>query len=183
MTRSRWPASVTLALAMGAGAVWAQGAPGPWSSTVKSGWGGLKKNLAASAALLPEADYGFKPVPAVRSFGQLIGHLANDHYLICSAAKGDRNPQANTDFEKTTGKTALVKALQDSIAYCDGVYDAMTDAKGAEIVEMFGGQYPRLGALTINVTHSSEHYGNLVTYLRLKGLVPVVRGCTVDVNR
>jgi uncharacterized damage-inducible protein DinB len=172
MSQSRWTAGVALALAMGAGAVWAQGKPGPWSSTVKAGWGGLKKNLTGSAALLPEADYGFKPAPAVRSFGQLIGHLANDHYLICSAAKGEKNPQTGVDFEKTTGKAALVKALQDSIAYCDGVYDTITDTKGAEIVEIFGGSYPRLGALTINVTHSSEHYGNLVTYLRLKGLVP-----------
>ena len=172
MTRLRGTSVLTLVLAMGASAAWAQSGAGPWSSTAKSGWGGLKKNLAASAALLPESEYGFKPVATVRSFGQLIGHLANDHYLICSAAKGEKNPQAATDFEKTTGKAALVKALGDSIAYCDPVYDSMTDAKGAEIVEMFGGKYPRLGALTINVAHSSEHYGNIVTYLRLKGLVP-----------
>ena len=172
MTRSRWTAAVALALAMGAGVVWAQGKPGPWSSTVKAGWAGLKKNLAGSAALLPEADYGFKPVPAVRSFGQIIGHLANEHYIICSAAKGEKNPMAGTDFEKVTGKAALVKALQDSLAYCDSAYDTMTDTRGAEVIELFGGNSPRLGALTINVTHSSEHYGNLVTYLRLKGLVP-----------
>ena len=172
MTRLQATAALTLALAAGAGTAWAQGGSGPWSATAKSGWGGLKKNLAASAALVAEADYGFKPAPTVRSFGQLIGHLANDHYLICSAAKGEKNPQAATDFEKTTGKAGLVKALADSIAYCDAVYDSMTDAKGAEIVEMFGGKYPRLGALTINVAHSSEHYGNIVTYLRLKGLVP-----------
>jgi uncharacterized damage-inducible protein DinB len=172
MMRMRWAAGAVLALTAGAGMAWAQAAPGPWSTTVKSGWGGLKKNLAASAALMGDADYGFKPAPTVRTFGQVIGHLANDHYLICSAAKGEKNPQAGTDFEKTTGKAALVKALQDSIAYCDGVYDTMTDAKGVEVIEMFGGKYPRLGALTINVSHSSEHYGNLVTYLRVKGLVP-----------
>jgi uncharacterized damage-inducible protein DinB len=170
--RSRWTTCAALVLTLGGGAVWAQVGPGPWSTTVKSGWGGLKKNLAATAALVPEPDYGFKPVPTVRSVGQIIGHLANDHYLICSAAKGEKNPQAATDFEKTTGKAALVKALQDSMTYCDAVYDTMTDAKGGEMVEMFGGKYPRLGALTINVSHSSEHYGNLVTYLRLKGLVP-----------
>jgi uncharacterized damage-inducible protein DinB len=172
MKRWRATAALTVALAMGASAAGAQGGPGPWSATTKSGWGGLKKNLAAAAGLMSEADYGFKPVPTVRSFGQLIGHLTNDHYLICSAAEGEKNPQATTDFEKTTGKSALVKALADSIAYCDAVYDSMTDAKGAEMVEMFGGKYPRLGALTINVVHSSEHYGNIVTYLRLKGLVP-----------
>jgi uncharacterized damage-inducible protein DinB len=165
-------AALAVVLALGSGSAWAQGAPGPWSTTVKSGWGGLKKNLAASAALMGEADYGFKPAPTVRTFGQVIGHLANDHFLICSAAKGEKNPQAGTDFEKTTGKAALVKALQDSIAYCDGVYDTMTDARGVEVIEMFGSKHPRLAALTINLSHSSEHYGNLVTYLRVKGLVP-----------
>lgn len=172
MTRVQRLAGGVLTLVVCAGTAWAQSGPGPWSTTAKSGWGGLKKNLAGSAALMPEADYGFKPAPTVRTFGQLIGHLANDHYLICSAAKGEKNPQAATDFEKTTGKAALVKALQDSIAYCDGVYDTMTDAKGAESIDMFGRKYPRLAALTINVAHSSEHYGNLVTYLRVKGLVP-----------
>jgi uncharacterized damage-inducible protein DinB len=108
----------------------------------------------------------------VRSFGQIIGHLANEHYIFCSAARGEKNPMTGTDFEKTNGKAALVKALQGSLAYCDSAYDTMTDIRGAEVVELFGGNSTRLGALTINVSHSSEHYGNLVTYLRLKGLVP-----------
>ena len=90
MTRVRWASCAVLAVATIAGAAWAQGTPGPWSTTVKSGWGGLKKNLAASAALMGEADYAFKAAPTVRTFGQLIGHLANDHYLICSAAKTRR---------------------------------------------------------------------------------------------
>ncbi|HTV00923.1 MAG TPA: DinB family protein [Luteitalea sp.] len=172
MTNRIWAAAALLSLTTGAGVAWAQTPQGPWSTTAKSGWGGLKKNLAGSAAAMPEADYGFKPTPAVRTFGQLIGHLANDHFLICSAAKGEKNPEAATDFEKTTGKAALVKALNDSIAYCDAIYDSMTDVKGAESIDMFGRKYPRLAALTINVSHSSEHYGNLVTYLRLKGLTP-----------
>jgi uncharacterized damage-inducible protein DinB len=149
----------------------AQPAANPFTAMVTSSWDELKKNLSASAALLPEADYGFKPTPEVRSFGQIVGHLANDHYLICSGAKGDKNPNT-VDFEKTTAKADLVAALNKSIAYCDSIYTSMTDAIGAQPVELFKQKYIRLGVLNMNVVHSNQHYGNLVTYLRLKGRVP-----------
>ena len=68
---------------------------------------------------LPEADYGFKPTPAVRSFGQILGHLVNEHYVICSGVKGEKNPHEKADFEKTSSKADLGKALEASIAYCD----------------------------------------------------------------
>jgi uncharacterized damage-inducible protein DinB len=149
----------------------AQSAANPFTAMVMASWDDLKKNLAASAAALPEADYGFKPTPDVRSFGQIVGHLANDHYLICSGAKGEKNP-STTDYEKTTGKADLVAALNKSIAYCDSVFASMTDAIGAQPIELFRQKFIRLGVLNLNVDHSSQHYGNLVTYLRLKGRVP-----------
>jgi len=149
----------------------AQAATNPFTAMVTSNWNGLKKNLAASAALMPEAEYSFKPTPEVRSFGQIIGHLANDHYLICSGAKGEKNPNT-IDYEKTTAKADLVTALNKSIAYCDEVHASMTDATGAQPVELFKQKYVMLGVLNMNLTHSSEHYGNVVTYLRLKGRVP-----------
>lgn len=159
-----------LSLAIASSAL-AQPAANPFTRMVTTNWDGLKKNLTASAALVSEADYGFKPTPQVRSFGQIVGHLANDHYLMCSAAKGEKNPSA-VDFEKTTGKAELVKALAASIAYCDAVYASMTDAAALQPIEAFGQKFTRLGMLNLNVTHGSEHYGNVVTYMRLKGLVP-----------
>lgn len=163
--------SAAVVLFMTASPVAAQTPANPFTGMVTANWNSLKKNLSASAALVPEADYAFKPTPQVRSFGQLIGHLANDHYLMCSGAKGEKNPDA-TDYEKVTGKTELVAALDKSIAYCDGVLASMTDATGTQPVELFKQKFLRLGALNLNVSHSSEHYGNLVTYMRLKGLVP-----------
>ncbi len=126
--------------------------------------------LVKSAEMLPEADYGFKPTPAVRSFGQLIGHVANSNYMMCATVKGEKNP-ATQDFEKTTEKAALVQALKDALAYCDPVYK-MADADLTATAEMFGMKMTRLGWAFLNVTHDNEHYGNLVTYLRMKGLVP-----------
>jgi hypothetical protein len=165
------PLVVTFVASLAVAPAFAQAPANPYSGMVKSGWDTLKKNLSGSAAKVSEADYAFKPTPQVRSFGQLIGHLANDHYLMCSGAKGDKNPDA-TDYEKVTSKAALVAALDKSIAYCDSVYASMTDQAGAQPIELFGSKFIRLGALQMNLAHSSEHYGNLVTYMRLKGVVP-----------
>jgi uncharacterized damage-inducible protein DinB len=162
----------TIALLVSGAAVLAQSPANPFTAIVADSWNSIKKNVAGSAAQMPEKDYAFKPTPQVRSFGQIVGHLANEHYLICSAAKGEKNPNA-TDYEKTaTSKADLVKALTESIAYCDGAFASMTDAKANEMTDLFGSKHKRLAVLQLNVTHDSEHYGNFVTYLRLKGQVP-----------
>ena len=128
--------------------------------------------LVSSAEQMPEADYAFKPTADVRSFGQLVGHVANASYMFCSIVKGEQNP-ATADFEKTTSKADLVKALKEGFAYCDGAYE-ITDMKAMEEVTFPFGDMKgsRLWALMFNVAHDNEHYGNMVTYFRLKGMVP-----------
>lgn len=130
----------------------------------------LKDLYVRSAELMPDQHYGFKPTPEVRSYGAILGHVANENYLFCAAAKGEENPN-QADFEKTTAKAALVQALKDSFAYCDPAY-RMEEMKAMEEVTFFGNKGSRLWVLIFNATHDSEHYGNVVTYLRLKGLVP-----------
>jgi uncharacterized damage-inducible protein DinB len=165
------PALCTILVAGAVSAARAQATANPFTDIVKNSWTSVKKNVTDAATQMPENEYSFKPTPEVRSFGQIVGHLANDHFLICSAAKGEKNPNG-TDFEKTTAKADLLKALADSATYCDGAFAAMTDAKANESVDLFGNKFKRLGALTLNVTHDNEHYGNFVTYMRLKGHVP-----------
>ena len=127
--------------------------------------------LIRSAEQMPEANYPFQPTPEVRTFGQLIGHVANANYLFCSAVKGEKNPSTG-DFEKTTAKAALVQAIKDAFAYCDAAYQ-IADMKAMEEVTLFEGMKgSRLWALMFNVAHNTEHYGNVVTYFRLKGMVP-----------
>jgi uncharacterized damage-inducible protein DinB len=130
----------------------------------------VKGNILKSADLMPAENYGFKPTPEVRSFGQLLGHIANANFVICATAKGEKSP-ATQDFEKNTEKAALVKALNDAFAYCDPVYK-MTEASLSATAEMFGMKQTRLGWAFMNVTHDNLHYGNVITYLRLKGITP-----------
>lgn len=127
--------------------------------------------LKRTAAKVPDDLYSFRPTPEVRSLGEILGHVANSNFLFCSAAKGEKNPNA-ANFEKTPTKAALTKALNDAFAYCDGAYQ-MSDAKAGEKVQIpFFGEQTRMFALTLNGAHDYEHYGNLVTYMRLKGIVP-----------
>jgi len=124
---------------------------------------------------MDEANYAFKPVDSVRTFGQILAHVAGASYVFCAAAKGEKSPFSEDHFEKSaTGKAAIVKAVDDSIAYCDTAYAALTDATGAESVTLpFGmGTGPRSSPLIMNFGHLQEHYGNLVTYFRIKGMVP-----------
>ena len=154
----------------------AGGGANPLSASLKRMFDGVKRNISEAAEKVPEDLYSFKPTPDVRSFGGLVGHLANGNYSYCSAAKGDKNPNAGNDFEKKTAKADLVKGLKDAIAYCDGIYLGATDQMVMELIKV--GQppnqmdAPRAQPLITNISHDNEHYGNIVTYMRLKGMVP-----------
>jgi uncharacterized damage-inducible protein DinB len=147
----------------------------PMSQYIRNMWNTAKANIRESAEQMPESDYGFKPVDSVRTFGQIIAHVAEANYEICSVAKGEKTPFPEDHFE-TTAKTKaeIVKAVTDSIAYCDTAYEALTDANASEMVSTPGSTRtrPRVGPLVNNIGHVDEHYGNLVTYFRIKGMVP-----------
>ena len=143
----------------------------PYSTFNKAYYSRIKGILIASAEKMPEENYSYKPTEAIRSYGQLVGHVADAQYLFCSMALGEKNPAPG--FEKSkTSKADLVAALKQAVAYCDKAYDGMTDASGKEIVKMFGNDVPKLDVLVVNNAHNMEHYGNMVTYMRMKNIVP-----------
>jgi uncharacterized damage-inducible protein DinB len=147
----------------------------------------MRRNLAEAAELMPADGYTFKPTPDVRSFGEVIGHLADGNFYFCAQARGEAPPFTAT-FEKVVGKAALLKALSDSLAYCDAVYSATTDSTFNETVQVPAASGPgtrtvRGALLTFNTAHNNEHYGNLVVYLRLKGPVPPSTARTLPAGR
>lgn len=147
----------------------------PVSDGVRQNWEGVKKNIKESAEFMPEANYSFKPTADVRSFGAILSHLAGANYVFCAAAKGEKSPHAEDEFEKSaTTRTAIIAALTGSLAYCDAVFASATDKSLGESVDMPFGmpRTARAAALVMQLGHMNEHYGNLVTYFRLKGLVP-----------
>jgi uncharacterized damage-inducible protein DinB len=152
----------------------------PLTNGARLHYGIIKGYVTRAAAKMPEDDYPFRPAPEVRTFAQLIGHLADSNYRICSVLAGEAPPR-DAGIERTAkSKADLVKALGESFAYCDAQYAAMTDAAGQPIVKFDAGgegarvpiQMPRLTVLAFHTAHAFEHYGNVVTYMRVKGIVP-----------
>jgi uncharacterized damage-inducible protein DinB len=151
----------------------AQSAPpaNPITASEKGFYSFVSSAVVGAAQKMPEENYSFKPTPEVRTFGQLVGHVADASYMFCSQAIGESNPAK--DIEKTkTPKADLVAALKDGVAYCNKAFDSMTDVKGSQMVKLFNFDIAKLTLFSINTAHTDEHYGNMVTYLRLKGIVP-----------
>jgi uncharacterized damage-inducible protein DinB len=171
-------ALVLLALALPAAAHAQGNAPDPVPVPASAGvgaaqqtWQIMTRYFTQAAEELTEADYAYRPVESVRTIGQLVGHVAGAQYMFCAAALGEA-PRAEDDVERTaTTKEALVAALKASTEYCARAYQ-QTDAAAAGSTQLFGGNVTRMFALVLNASHNAEHYGNVVTYMRMKGMVP-----------
>ncbi|MGH9583392.1 MAG: DinB family protein [Bryobacteraceae bacterium] len=127
--------------------------------------------VLGAAEEMPEKDYSFRPTPKVRTFGQLVAHEADAQYEFCSAVIGSRTRGPQVE-KNVTGKANLITALKQAFEYCDKAYDGMTDAHAADMVTFMRHSMPKLTVLDFNTAHMDEHYGNMVTYLRIKGFVP-----------
>ncbi|MEZ4701051.1 MAG: DinB family protein [Rhodothermales bacterium] len=129
-------------------------------------------NILKAAEMLDESIYAFKPTDDVRTAGSIFAHIANAQFMFCSAAAGEQSPNSENYEETAKTKPQIVAALKKGLGYCSSVYGKMTDAAGAEMRNFFGNDMAASGILAFNSAHNYEHYGNLVTYMRLKGITP-----------
>ena len=140
--------------------------------SIKSAHDMVVGNLTKAAEQVPENLYAYRATPEVRTLGRLFAHAADASYAICSAVSGEKAPEGSVEETKLT-KADIQKALTDSVAFCGRAFDAVNDTTGGEAVTLFGSiNTTRLGALAFNNAHNMEHYGNIVTYMRLNKLVP-----------
>jgi uncharacterized damage-inducible protein DinB len=153
--------------------------PNPLSTWLRGAYTGNRNNIVRTAEKMPEEFYGLRPgdQAEVRTFGQQVGHVARFNYLWCSQAKGEKNPAADNNPEKLTTKAEFLKALNDAFAYCDSVYNSLTDASGTEMIDITqeSGRQTRnlrMALLILNYGHNNEIYGSMVSYLRMKNIVP-----------
>jgi uncharacterized damage-inducible protein DinB len=130
-----------------------------------------KNDILGSVDKIPDDMWSFQPTKDVRTVAQLFAHIADAQYEFCGVAAEGKS--VSKDIEKTLKtKAEIVPALKDAFAYCDAAYAKMTDAGAAELVGFFSMKITKLGAMDFNTAHNMEHYGNLVTYMRIKGIVP-----------
>jgi uncharacterized damage-inducible protein DinB len=149
-----------------------QAQPDPTIASTRGALDVIKGYITKAAEQVPEEMYAFKPTPDVRSMGQLFGHIADANFMICSASSGEKPTMADIEKTKTT-KQDLIAALEASFKFCEAAFSGMTGARSNETVKFFvPGSYTRLSVLAFNNAHDFEHYGNVVTYMRLKGMVP-----------
>ena len=130
-----------------------------------------KNDVLGSVDKIPDELWSFQPTKDVRTVAQLFAHIADAQYEFCGVVTEGKS--VAKDIEKTQKtKAEIVPALKEAFAYCDAAYATMTDAGAPETVTFFGMKITKLGAMDFNIAHNMEHYGNLVTYMRMKGIVP-----------
>lgn len=130
----------------------------------------IRGNLLRMAEKMPAEEYSFRPAPEIRSFGELMAHIADSQMRTCSMVNGQQKP-AEASSRKT--KDEIVEALKTAFAECDAAWDATNEGNAFQMMAAGRGQRSRVGILMGNtVTHNNEEYGYGAVYLRLKGIVP-----------
>jgi uncharacterized damage-inducible protein DinB len=143
--------------------------PNPLTMTLSIFRSNMQDKIMKSAEAMPESKYSYRPTKDVRSFAEILNHMAAISYTLCSNVKGEA-PSAAAPLDGS--KTKIMAYLKGAFEYCDGVYAGFTDAHLNDPADFFGVKTNKMFILTQVGNHDALHYGNLVTYLRLNGLVP-----------
>ena len=141
----------------------------PFISELKQFYTVRKGDLLKAADRMPTEDYDFRPTPDMRTFGQLIAHIADAQMSFCPGAKGQ--PRRLNAASKTA-KADLEAALKASFDECDSVLDSTTDATATQMMKAGDTVHSKFWSLLYATLHDNEEYGYLAVYLRLRNLVP-----------
>jgi uncharacterized damage-inducible protein DinB len=140
---------------------------------LKTQWDNTRTLLEGIVAQVPEDLYDFRPTPEVRSFREQFTHLIDENFRFMAQAAGETAPMEMSAIETLKGRDEILQALKDSYDYGAKVWTGMTDQKAMEMIAGRGGQpQARWSPILANIIDNMNHYGNLVVYVRLKGMVP-----------
>ena len=142
--------------------------PNPLTDTLSIFRSNMQDKIMKSANAMPESKYSFRPTQDVRSFAEIVTHVADISYFLCSNAKGEAPPPP----AMKASKREVLAYLKGAFNYCDGVYSGFTDAHLNDPADFFGHKTNKMFLLTQVGNHDALHYGNLVTYMRLNDLEP-----------
>lgn len=125
----------------------------------------VRRNLEASADLMPADKYSFRPTEGQMTFAQWLVHSTQRNYSDCATLKSESVPEAERQAASLKEKAEVSKALKDSFAYCAAALETLDDQKAISSAAMSN-------ALLHLVVHNNEIYGNIAGYLRISGIVP-----------
>jgi uncharacterized damage-inducible protein DinB len=138
---------------------------------LRTQWGITRDLVVNLVQVMPEDKYDYKPTPEIRSFREIVSHLILENHTFMSLVAGEPAPD-KAKIEALKSRDELTKALSESYAFGERTLAALTDAKAVEKVTMRGQSVLRWYPVLYNIQDSMDHYGNLVVYVRLNGLVP-----------
>jgi uncharacterized damage-inducible protein DinB len=143
--------------------------PTSFLTPAKATWESTRNLVIGIVEVMPEDKYDFKPTPSVRSFRENVIHLVAENYLFFGRVAGENlgNPAQNLK-----SRDELLKALRESYDYGAKVWAGLTEEKALEMIEVRGQKVQRWSAILGAIQDNMNHYGNLVVYARLNGLVP-----------
>ena len=143
--------------------------PNPLTATLSLFRSNMQDKILKAADTMPESKYSYRPTKEVRSFAEILNHIADISYTLCSNAKGEAAPAPPAALHS---KAEIVAYVKSSFAYCDETYAGFTDPHLNDPANFFGFRTNKMFLLTQVGNHDALHYGNLVTYLRINGEVP-----------
>lgn len=143
----------------------------------------VQKQIESAADAMPADKYGFAPTDGefkgVRTFGQMVKHLSATNYILAAAALGEQSPADAGDEqgpETVRTKAEILAYLQGSFAQLDKAIDAIGEksvaVKSSPISPLKGPEATRSALVVESLIHSFDHYGQMVEYLRMNGVVP-----------
>ena len=160
-----------LVVAMALTAAQSQAADNQVVGPLRTQWENTKNLIVGMAEAIPEAKYDYKPTPEVRSFREQLVHLAGENHTYMGTAAGDK-PMDRAAFEGLKSREEIIQALKDSYDNGTKFLATLTDEKALEAIPFRNGQMPRWAIIMANLMDNMDHYGNLVVYVRLNGMVP-----------
>jgi uncharacterized damage-inducible protein DinB len=136
---------------------------------------GQAEEVVAAAEAMPADKYNFAPTAGdfkgVRTFAQQITHIAEAEYFFFGGfgTKPTIDPKS---LDKLTSKDEIVKALKDSFAFAQHAAETMTTENAFEEIAERDGANTRAGITAFSLAHTNDHYGQMVVYLRMNGIIP-----------
>jgi uncharacterized damage-inducible protein DinB len=136
---------------------------------------GQEQEVVSLAEAMPADKYNFAPTAGnfegVRTFAQQVTHIAGAQYFFFGGfgTKPSIDPKS---LEKLTSKDEIVKALKDSFAFAQNAVETMTVQNAFEEIEQKDGTNTRVSITAFSLAHTNDHYGQMVEYLRMNGIVP-----------
>jgi uncharacterized damage-inducible protein DinB len=138
---------------------------------VKSQWEATRNLVLTMAESIPEDKYDYKPTPEVRTVREQLIHLTQENHMFLSQVAGESSGDLSR-FNNLKTRAEVLRALRESYEYGAKILAGLNEQTAMEMISFRNNRVPRFAPILSNISDNQNHYGNLVVYVRLNGMVP-----------